>query len=159
MVALPVFEKKGEALSLPFFLSLGPLITVVILGIALLPTLIGCSVPVIAGNFREIDARVRGDLFIPDSAPAPKIVIVDAGMLPRLDSEVKDVLATSGGAVYDPNSQTIYLDASRYRDGILHHELVHHYSRYMTESQRIECLARLYEVHVSSNSSFAGCPR
>jgi hypothetical protein len=119
----------------------------------------GCVTTTIAANFKEIDARVRGDLFIPDDAPTPKFVIVDQKALSNLSDEFSNFLLASGGGAYDPNTQTIYLDGSRYRDGILHHELIHHYVRFMSESQRIECLARLYEVHVSSNSSFVGCPR
>ena len=74
----------------------------------------------------------------------------------RLSAELRAPLHASGGAIYDPNTQTIYLDGSRYRDGSLYHELAHHYIRFMSEEQRSECLARLYELHVTS-SSFRGC--
>jgi len=131
-----------------------------ILGVAVLPALglVACSVAAPSDHLDEFDARVRGDFFIPEETPHPKVVIVDAKGLSSLPSEYRDFLRASGGALYDPNTQTIYLDGSRYREGILYHELAHHYIHFMSEQQRFECLARLYEVHVSSNSSFAGCP-
>jgi hypothetical protein len=108
--------------------------------------------------FAEADARVRGDLGIPDEAPSPRIVLADAKTLAGLDAEVRSTLHVTGGGLYDPNTKTIYLDASRYREASLYHELAHHYMRFMTERQREECLARLYELHVT-RSSFPGCVR
>jgi len=112
----------------------------------------------IPARFADADARVRGDLGIPDEAPAPRIILADAKTLAGLDAEVRSTLHVTGGGLYDPNTKTIYLDASRYREASLYHELAHHYMRFMTERQREECLARLYELHVT-RSSFPGCVR
>lgn len=118
------------------------------------PGLLGAFSP----PFAEADARVRGDLGIPDDAPRPRIVLADAKTLAGLDAEVRSTLHGTGGGLYDPNAQTIYLDASRYREASLYHELAHHYMRFMTREQRDECLARLYELHVA-RGSFSGCAR
>jgi hypothetical protein len=113
--------------------------------------------PAAQRDLAPFDARVRSDLGVPATAPQPKLVLLDAAALASLPVEYQNVLRASGGGLYDPNTQTIYLDASRYRDGLLYHELAHHYLRFLSEPQRSECLARLYEVHASRNSSFTGC--
>ncbi len=79
--------------------------------ILLQPLIVGC-LTTIAGNFKEIDARVRADLFIPDDAPPPEIIIVDGKTLSKLTGELREFLLASGGGVYDPNTKTIYLDGS-----------------------------------------------
>ncbi len=156
MVTLIDFEKKGRLKASFFLFSSRLKATLTILPFLLVAS---CGPVTITNRFEEIDARARGDLFVPEDAPSPQLILVDEKAMTRLDGGLKEFLLASGGGVYDPNTQTIYIDESRYREGILGHELVHHYVRFMSESQRIECLARLYEVHVSSNSSFAGCPR
>lgn len=120
--------------------------------------MLGCVRATISDSFPLFDARVRGDLGIPDKVATPRLVILDDKAMSKLASELKAPLLASGGAVYDPNTQTIYLDESRYRYGSLYHELAHHYIRFMPETQRFECLARLYELHLT-NSSFSGCSR
>ena len=118
---------------------------------------LGCAPATLVNRFPDIDARVRGDLGIADDAPRPTLVLVDTETVSRLDAEVRGLLRTSGGGLYDPNRQIIYLDASRPREETLYHELVHHYYRYMSDAQRNECLARLYEAHATLGS-FPGCP-
>ncbi len=76
------------------------------------PGLLGAFSP----PFAEADARVRGDLGIPDDAPSPRIVLADGKTLAGLDAEVRSTLHVTGGGLYDPNTKTIYLDASRYRE-------------------------------------------
>ncbi len=122
----------------------------------LLSLILGCVRATIPDSFTRFDARVRGDFGIPDNVPAPRLIMVDDKAMSGLNPELRAAVLASGGAVYDPNTQTIYLDQSRYRDGSIYHELAHHYIPYMTESQRFECLARLYEL-LATNSSFSGC--
>ena len=149
---------KGEAPGLPLFFFACPGLNRASLIIILLAVFAASCVHATAvpSRFAEADARVRGDLGIPDETPSPRVVLADEKTLARLDAEVRRALHVSGGGLYDPKTQTIYLDASRYRDASLYHELAHHYMRFMTEQQRQECLARLYELHIA-RSSFSGC--
>ncbi len=103
------------------------------------------------------DARVRADLGIPEAAPSPRLIFLDGSALARLDADLRELLRSSGGGLYDRKTQTIYIDGTRYREGSVYHELVHHYFPFLSEKQREECLARLYEVLASQHSSFNGC--
>ena len=158
-------RKGGEAPRPPPFFFSVRLVKGATLLVLLSPLAVGCAGGAFAGfhgatpaRFAEADARVRADLGVPDGAPSPRVVLVDRMPPATLDARVREELRQSGGGLYDPQTQTIYLDASRFRDPSLYHELVHHYVRFMTEQQREECLARLYELHVA-HGSFSGCAR
>lgn len=110
-----------------------------------------------ADRLSDFDARVRADLGIPDAAPSPRLVVLDGRNPDKLDKDLKALLDTSGGGLYDRRTQTIYIDGTRYREGSIYHELVHHYFPFIPEKQREECLARLYEVLATLHSSFNGC--
>ena len=126
---------------------------------ALLPFLsVGCVPATLADRLPEFDAKARADLSIPDSAPQPRVVIVDEARKATLAREIVGILDITGGGLYDPSAQTIYLDPNKATEGSLYHELTHHYYRYMSDAQRNECLARLYEFFVT-RGSFGGCPR
>lgn len=111
----------------------------------------------LADRLPELDARIRGDLNMPAQTPSPRLVIVDDARRATLGRAVLDMLRDSGGGLYDPNQQIIYLDRYKASDGSLYHELMHHYFRFMSDAQRSECLARLYEIHAARSASFSGC--